>query len=79
MDKQRHIHTLFHKITSVVFPQNESQQSAVRGEQGAVPTHCLINSNLIRPLTGSSLDLDSKEGGGTQQKYGKNTACVCVS
>ncbi len=71
--------TLLHKITSALFPQNESQQSAVRGEQGAAPTHCLINCNLIRPLTGSSLDLDSNEGGGTEQKYGKNTACVSVS
>lgn len=45
-----------------------------------MPTHCLINSNLIRPLTGSSLDLDSKEGGGTWQKYGeKNKACVSDS
>lgn len=26
-----------------------------------MPSHCLINSNLIRPLTGSSLDLDSDE------------------
>lgn len=38
---------------------------------GAVPSHCLINANLITPLKGSSLDLDSKEGGGTEQKYGK--------
>lgn len=44
-----------------------------------MPTHCLINSNLIRPLTGSSLDLDSREGGGTWQKYRRKTQPVSVS
>lgn len=55
-------------VSSLFFPQNESQQSAVRGEQRAVPTRCLINSNLIRPVKGSSLDLVSK-GKCTPQKY----------
>lgn len=41
-------------------------------ERGAEPTQCLINSNLIRPLTGFSTDLDSEEGGGgTWKKYSK--------
>lgn len=65
-------------ITSVLFPQNESQQSAVRGERGAVPTHCLINSNLIRPLTSTSLDLDSEEGGGTRAEIWAKIQLVSV-
>lgn len=34
-----------------------------------MPTHCLINSNLIRPLTGSSLGVDGEEEGGTLKQY----------